>query len=276
MPPPRSSDSSSSLLSVLRQQRGSNQSPVYTSPTDRWGFPLPGAESHNSSSSLGTSINRHHPPEDEGNSNLSSTRNVLQCNRNHNFMEYERRHDQVPPPDGINREGGTQDQRTQEMLNNNMDPEQPGPSYYQPVYSGENPSPSHLNRCRVCHNPFSHNQGTQRWERTSQATSGGRTPAWQTTSPTYHNSTPQSDLHLPERRSMEPSTDVPESGVPFSHSAASGQSEEQDVGMVFNQETGPVESFYRQSATSHSMNVSQETLNHEMPEDEPDHDYLSR
>lgn len=276
VPPPRSSDSSNSLLSVLRQQGDSIQSPVYTSPTDRWGFPSPGAESHNSSSSSGTSISRHHPPEDEDNSNLSSTRNVLQYNRNHNFMECERRHDQVQPLEGINGEGGTQDQRTQEMLNNNIDPEQPGPSYYQPDYSGENPSPSHLNRCRVCHNPFTYNQGTQPGERTSQASSGGRTPAWQSTSPTYHNSTSQSDLYPSERRSRDPRTDVPESGVPFSHSAATGQSEGQEVGLVFNQETGQVESFYRESATSDSTNVSQEALNQEMPEDEHDHDYLSR
>lgn len=175
-------------------------------------------------------------------------------------------------------EGHRQDQQTQEMLNNNMDPEQPGPSHYQPLYSGENPSPSHMNRCRVCHNLFTYNQGTRRWERTGQHTSAERNAAWQPTSPALHSVAPVShtDHDLLERRPMEPSPDAPEPHVPFSHSTAAGQQEEQTIGLVFNQETGQLEHVYRQSATSHSTNVSQEALNQEMPEDAPDEDYLRR
>ncbi len=77
---------------------------------------------------------------------------------------------------------------------------------------------------------------------------------------------------------MEPSPDAPEPHVPFSRSTATGQHEEQTVGLVFNQETGQLERVYRQSATSRSTNVSQEALNQEMPEmpDAPDDDYLRR
>uniref|UniRef100_A0A8C2A6Z5 Autophagy/beclin-1 regulator 1a n=1 Tax=Cyprinus carpio TaxID=7962 RepID=A0A8C2A6Z5_CYPCA len=243
MTPPRTSASSVSLLSVLRQQGTSSQSPVYTSASDGWGLP------RSSSSTSGTSSSRHRPPEEEGHSSPSSIRSVLQCNLNRYFMEYDRMQDLVQP-----QEGHRQDQQTQEMLNNNMDPEQPGPSHYQPLYSGENPSPSHMNRCRVCHNLFTYNQGTRRWERTGQQTSAERNAAWQPTSPAFHR--------------------VPH--VPFSRRTATGQHEEQTVGLVFNQETGQLERVYRQSATSRSTNVPQEALNQEMPEDVPDDDYLRR
>uniref|UniRef100_A0A8C2L1M8 Autophagy/beclin-1 regulator 1a n=1 Tax=Cyprinus carpio TaxID=7962 RepID=A0A8C2L1M8_CYPCA len=241
MTPPRTSASSS----VLRQQGTSTQSPVYTSASGGWGL------SHSSSSTSGTSSSRQRPPEEAGHSSPSFIRNVLQCNLNHYFMECEGMQDLVPP-----QEGNRQDQQTQEMLNNNMDPEQPGPSHHQPLYGGENPSRSHMNRCRVCHNLFTYNQGTRRWERTGQPTSAERNAAWQPTSPALHN--------------------APEPHVPFSHSTAAGQQEEQTIGLVFNQETGQLEHVYRQSATSHSTNVSQEALNQEMPEDTPDDDYLRR
>uniref|UniRef100_A0A673LCV0 Activating molecule in BECN1-regulated autophagy protein 1-like n=1 Tax=Sinocyclocheilus rhinocerous TaxID=307959 RepID=A0A673LCV0_9TELE len=243
MTPPRTSASSVSLLSVLRQQGTSSQSPVYTSSSDGWGLP------RSSGSTSGTSSSRHCPPEEEGHSSPSSIRSVLQCNLNRYFMEYDRMQDLVQP-----QEGNRQDQQTQEMLNNNMDPEQPGPSHYQPLYGGENPSRSHMNRCRVCHNLFTYNQGTRRWERTGQQTSAERNAAWQPTSPALHS--------------------VPH--VPFSRSTATGQHEEQTVGLVFNQETGQLERVYRQSATSRSTNVPQEALNQEMPEDVPDDDYLRR
>uniref|UniRef100_A0A8C2K550 Autophagy/beclin-1 regulator 1a n=1 Tax=Cyprinus carpio TaxID=7962 RepID=A0A8C2K550_CYPCA len=238
MTPPRTSASSVSLLSVLRQQGTSSQSPVYTSASDGWGLP------RSSSSTSGTSSSRHRPPEEEGHSSPSSIRSVLQCNLNRYFMEYDRMQDLVQP-----QEGNRQDQQTQEMLNNNMDPAQPGPSHYQPLYSGENPSPSHMNRCRVCHNLFTYTQGTRRWERTGQHTSAERNA---------------------------PSPDAPEPHVPFSRRTATGQHEEQTVGLVFNQETGQLERVYRQSATSRSTNVPQEALNQEMPEDVPDDDYLRR
>ncbi|KAI2662544.1 Activating molecule in BECN1-regulated autophagy protein 1 [Labeo rohita] len=265
--PPRTSASSISLLSVLRQQGTSTQSPVYTSASDGWSLP------HSSGSTSGTSSSRHRRPEEEGRSSPSSIRNVLQCNLNRYFVEYERMQDLVQPL-----EGNRQDQQTQEMLNNNMDPEQPGPSHYQPLYSGENPSRSHMNRCRVCHNLFTYNQGTRRWERTGQPAPAERNAAWQPTSPAFHSVAPvsHSDHDLLEHRPMEPSPDAPEPHVPFSRSAASGQHEEQPVGLVFNQETGQLERVYRQSAASRSTNVSQEALNQEMPEDTPDDDYLRR
>lgn len=61
------------------------------------------------------------------------------------------------------------------------------------------------------------------------------------TSPAYHNSTSQSDLHLPDRRPTE-----------------------------------QVVHIYRQSATCRSTNVSQKALTQEMPENRPDDDYLCR
>ncbi|XP_067258308.1 activating molecule in BECN1-regulated autophagy protein 1A isoform X2 [Chanodichthys erythropterus] len=267
MTPPRTSASSVSLLSVLQQQGNSSQSPVYTSASDGWGFP------HSSGSSSGTSSSRHRPSQEEGHSSPSSIRNVLQCNLNRYFMEYEQMQDLVQPL-----EGSRQDQQTQEMLNNNMDPEQPGPSHYQPLYNSENHPHSHMNRCRVCHNLFTYNRGTQRWERTGQPTSAERNSAWQPTSPAFHSVAPvsHSDHHLLVRTPMEPSPDNPEPHVQFSRSTASSQHEDQAVGLVFNQETGQLERVYRQSATSHSANVSQEALNQEMPEDTQDDDYLRR
>lgn len=267
MTPPRTSASSVSLLSVLQQQGNSSQSPVYTSASDGWGFP------HSSGSSSGTSSSRHRPSQEEGHSNPSSIRNVLQCNLNRYFMEYEQMQDLVQPL-----EGSRQDQQTQEMLNNNMDPEQPGPSHYQPLYNSENHSHSHMNRCRVCHNLFTYNRGTQRWERTGQPTSAERNSAWQPTSPAFHSVAPvsHSDHHLLVRTPMEPSPDNPEPHVQFSRSTASSQHEDQAVGLVFNQETGQLERVYRQSVTSHSANISQEALNQEMPEDTQDDDYLRR
>uniref|UniRef100_A0A671RV19 Activating molecule in BECN1-regulated autophagy protein 1-like n=1 Tax=Sinocyclocheilus anshuiensis TaxID=1608454 RepID=A0A671RV19_9TELE len=267
MTPPRTSASSVSLHSVLRQQGTFSQSPVYTSASDGLGL------SHSSGSTSGTSSSRQRSPEEAGQSSPSFIRNVLQCNLNRYFMECERMQDLVQPL-----EGNRQDQQTQEMLNNNMDPEQPGPSHYQPLSSDENPSRSHMNRCRVCHNLFTYNQGTRRWERTGQPTSAERNAAWQPTSPALHSVAPvsHSDHDLLEHRPMDPSPDAPEPHVPFSRSTATGQQEEQTIGLVFNQETGQLEHVYRQSATSRSTNVSQETINQEMPEDTPDDDYLRR
>ncbi|KAG1943150.1 activating molecule in BECN1-regulated autophagy protein [Pimephales promelas] len=265
--PPRTSASSVSPHSVLRQQGTSSQSPVYTSASDGWGFP------HSSGSSSGTSSSRHHPPQEEGHSSPSSIRNVLQCNLNRYFMDYEQMQDLVQPL-----EGSRPDHQTQEMLNNNIDPEQPGPSHYQPLHGSENRSHSHMNRCRVCHNLFTYNRGTQRWERTGQPTSAERNAAWQPTSPAFQSVAPvsHSDHHLLERAPIEPSPDTPEPHVPFFRSTATGQHEDQDVGLVFNQETGQLERVYRPSATSRSENVSQEALNQEMPEDPQDDDYLRR
>ncbi|XP_077085174.1 activating molecule in BECN1-regulated autophagy protein 1A [Siphateles boraxobius] len=266
--PSRTSASSVSLHSVLRDQGTSSQSPVYTSASDGWGFP------HSSGSSSGTRSSRHRPPQEEGHSSPSSIRNILQCNLNRYFMDYEQMQDLVQPL-----ESSRQDQQNQEMLNNNIDPEQPGPSHYQPLYSRENRSHSHMNRCRVCHNLFTYNRGTQRWERTGQPTSAERNAAWQPTSPAFQSIAPVSHSvhHLLERAPIEPSPDTPEPPhVPFSRSTATSLHEDQAVGLVFDQETGQLERVYRPSASSDSENVSQEALNQEMPEDTQDNDYLRR
>ncbi|NP_001268921.1 activating molecule in BECN1-regulated autophagy protein 1A [Danio rerio] len=261
MTPQRTGASSVSLLSVLRQQETSFQSPVYTSASDRWG------------STPGTSSSRHRPPEEEGQSSSSSIHSVLRCNLYRYFMDYEGTQDTVQPLDG-----SRQDQQTQEMLNNNMDPEQPGPSHYQSPYSGENPPHSHMNRCRVCHNLFTYNQGSRRWDRTGQPSSTERNTPWQPSSSAFHSVAPvsQSNEHLLEHRPIESTPNTPEPHVPFSQRTDTGQHEEQAVGLVFNQETGQLERVYRQSASSRSANISQGALNQEMPEDTPDNDYLRR
>ncbi|XP_076026641.1 activating molecule in BECN1-regulated autophagy protein 1B isoform X3 [Genypterus blacodes] len=191
LPPRTSSSSSISLLSVLRQQDGSSHSPVYTSATEGRGFPPQGAES-GSRESASTSSG-HHPFWEGSRTNTASFRNVLQCNLSRYFMEFDRMQD-LEPPLGGNVAEGTQEQN-QELLNNNMDPDRPGPSsssssssssptiiHYQPPpppppsHSLENniPAPAsrgHLNRCRACHNLLTFNHDSQRWERTSQTSS---------------------------------------------------------------------------------------------------------
>uniref|UniRef100_A0A669CFW2 Autophagy/beclin-1 regulator 1b n=1 Tax=Oreochromis niloticus TaxID=8128 RepID=A0A669CFW2_ORENI len=121
MLPPRTSASSSiSLLSVLRQQEGSSHSPVYTSATEGRGFPQqgePGARDTASTSS------GHHPFWDGSRGNTASFRNVLQCNLSRYFLEIGPI-DMEPGLGGAVADGG-QDQ-SQELLNNNMDPDRPG------------------------------------------------------------------------------------------------------------------------------------------------------
>ncbi|XP_025764776.1 LOW QUALITY PROTEIN: activating molecule in BECN1-regulated autophagy protein 1B [Oreochromis niloticus] len=194
MLPPRTSASSSiSLLSVLRQQEGSSHSPVYTSATEGRGFPQqgePGARDTASTSS------GHHPFWDGSRGNTASFRNVLQCNLSRYFLEIGPI-DMEPGLGGAVADGG-QDQ-SQELLNNNMDPDRPGPSssssssstptiiHYQPPlppppssHSLENnvspASRGHLNRCRACHNLLTFNHDSQRWERkTSSASTSAST-----------------------------------------------------------------------------------------------------
>uniref|UniRef100_A0A8C4H4T6 Autophagy/beclin-1 regulator 1b n=1 Tax=Dicentrarchus labrax TaxID=13489 RepID=A0A8C4H4T6_DICLA len=167
MLPPRTSSSSISLLSVLRQQDGSSQSPVYTSASEGRGFPQqgePGARD-----GAGTSSG-HHPFWDGSRSNTASFRNVLQCNLSRYFMEFDRMQDLEPSLGGSMADGGQE--QSQELLNNNMDPERPGLENNVPPPA----SRGHLNRCRACHNLLTFNHDSQRWERTNQASSTSPPP----------------------------------------------------------------------------------------------------
>ncbi|KAE8295926.1 Activating molecule in BECN1-regulated autophagy protein 1 [Larimichthys crocea] len=86
MLPPRTSSSSISLLSVLRQQDSSSQSPVYTSASEGRGFP--------SRASWERRACRHEqwpsPFWDGAQQHGGPSRNVLQCNLSRYFMEFER------------------------------------------------------------------------------------------------------------------------------------------------------------------------------------------
>uniref|UniRef100_A0A3B3SQ23 Autophagy/beclin-1 regulator 1b n=1 Tax=Paramormyrops kingsleyae TaxID=1676925 RepID=A0A3B3SQ23_9TELE len=254
MPPPRTSASSVSLLSVLRQQEGTSASPVYTSNTEGRGCPQPGTgpgtSSGNTRGSASTSCG--HQPLSEG-GRKSSIRNVLQCNLSRYFMEYDRMQSMEQNLGaGSPGEGATQ-QQAEELLNNNMDPERPGPSHYQPPHSAES-SPglprSHPNRCRACHNLLTFNHDTHRWERAGQAS----TPAH-----------------------MSAHVAGPVAAQSFSPgSGSSRQQGEQTVGLVYSQETGQWERVYRQSAAGRTGNVAQDALNPDMPEESSDEDSLRR
>ncbi|XP_017565074.1 activating molecule in BECN1-regulated autophagy protein 1a isoform X2 [Pygocentrus nattereri] len=302
--PPRTSASSISLLSVLRQQESASQSSVYTSASENRGFPASESWAHSSSSASGTgaSSSMHHHLGESGRTSPRSIRSALQCNLRRYFLEYEHMQDLVQP---LSREGGSQEEQTQELLNNNMDherpgssqydplqprentPEQPGPSQYQSPHGGEDASHGHLNRCRVCYNLFTYNQETQRWERTQQANSSQQESlSWRSPSLTFHSVTPPAQPEPHSTIEMEPNIDVPGPDSAFAHvtrpvsafprGTVSGLHSEQTVGLVYNQETGQWERVYRQSATPRSESVSQDALHQEMPEDTPDDDYLRR
>ncbi|CAB1323596.1 unnamed protein product [Coregonus sp. 'balchen'] len=317
MLPPRTSSSSVSLLSVLRQQDGSSQSPVYTFPPQPSSEPGSGpvANQRGGGGGAGTSSG-HHPFWDGTRSNPTSFRNVLQCNLSRYFMEFDRMQDLESPLGGVGGGEGGQEQ-TQELLNNNMDLERPGPSssHYQPqppppTTAENNPPPSnaahssrgHLNRCRACHNLLTFNHDSQRWERTSPASStsavatqeGSSSPWQQPPSPAYEEThvsprrrEPQPQPPERERRITqppEPSERQPSPGphgaaMPFPTIASStAQPGEQTVGLVYNQETGQWERVYRQAASSHSAvaDAPPEALSQEMPVDNPDEDSLRR
>ncbi|XP_030282327.1 activating molecule in BECN1-regulated autophagy protein 1B isoform X2 [Sparus aurata] len=310
MLPPRTSSSSISLLSVLRQQDGSSQSPVYTSASEGRGFPQqgdPGARD-----SAGTSSG-HHPFWDGSRSNTASFRNVLQCNLSRYFMEFDRMQDLEPPLGGSMADGGQE--QSQELLNNNMDPERPGPSsssstssptiiHYQPPlppppssHSLENnvPPPAsrgHLNRCRACHNLLTFNHDSQRWERTSQSSSTSAStlePSSSSSSfpPSSSPWQPEEgrrtlEAQPPERRAPpEPSEQPPPPGaggaatVAFPIAPTPSQTGEQTVGLVYNQDTAQWERVYRQAAAGRSGEPP-EALSQEMPVDPPDEDSLRR
>uniref|UniRef100_A0A8C7Q8P1 Autophagy/beclin-1 regulator 1a n=1 Tax=Oncorhynchus mykiss TaxID=8022 RepID=A0A8C7Q8P1_ONCMY len=287
--PPRTSASSVNLLSVLRQQEGSFQSPVYTSTTEGGSLPPAVVSPHTSGNSSvdGPSTSSGHHSLGEGGSNSpTSIRNVLQCNLNRYFMEYDRMQE-------MEQSGGTggeisQEQQTREMLNNNIECERPVTPHYQPPNSsdgGSGPSRGHMNRCRVCHNLFTFNQGTQRWERTGQTPSQEEgSTSWQPPSPNpaFHTMRP-TVLHVPQssdRRQLlqsQPSADEPGGDTAFTHRGSSSSQREQAVGLVYNQETGQWERVYRPPVSpSPAANVPQEALNQEMPDENHDDDYLRR
>uniref|UniRef100_A0A3P8RSJ5 Autophagy/beclin-1 regulator 1b n=1 Tax=Amphiprion percula TaxID=161767 RepID=A0A3P8RSJ5_AMPPE len=264
LPPRTSSSSSISLLSVLRQQDGSSHSPVYTSATEGRGFPQqgePGARD-----TAGTSSG-HHPFWDGSRSNTASFRNVLQCNLSRYFMEFDRMQDLEPPL------GGAMDQsheQSQELLNNNMDPDRPGPSSSSSTssptiihYHLENnvPPPAsrgHLNRCRACHNLLTFNHDSQRWERTNQA-----------------SSTSASSLEPSSSSSTFPSSSSPWQPEEGRRTLEAQTQERRAVGLVYNQDTAQWERVYRQAAAGRSAEPP-EALSQEMPVDPPDEDSLRR
>lgn len=306
--PPRTSSSSISLLSVLRQQDASSQSPVYTSATEGRGFPQQGEPGGRDSA--GTSSG-HHPFWDGSRSNTASFRNVLQCNLSRYFMEFDRMQD-LEPPLGGSMTDSSQEQN-QELLNNNMDPERPGPSssassptiiHYQPPlppppasHSLENNVPpaatrGHLNRCRACHNLLTFNHDSQRWERTSQtsSTSASALEPSSSSSPFPSSSSPwqpEEGRRMLEtqpqgrRAPPEPNQPPPPPGgggagtVAFPIAPTPSQPGEQTVGLVYNQDTAQWERVYRQAATGRSAEPP-EALSQEMPVDPPDEDSLRR
>ncbi|KAF3855482.1 hypothetical protein F7725_023537 [Dissostichus mawsoni] len=167
MLPPRTSSSSISLLSVLRQQDAPPRcTPL---PPRGGGASPPGHSGHQQRAPpvLGRFPWKHR-----------LFRNVLQCNLSRYFLEFDRMQELEPNSD--------------QLLNNNLDPERPGPSsavpptiiHYQPPLPPPPPPPGappptprgHLNRCRACHNLLTFNHDSQRWERTSQTSSTSEPP----------------------------------------------------------------------------------------------------
>lgn len=302
VPPPRTSSSSISLLSVLRQQDGSSQSPVYTSASEGRGFSQhgePGARD-----GAGTSSG-HHPFWDGSRSNTASFRNVLQCNLSRYFMEFDRMQDLEPPLGGAMTD--TSQEQNQELLNNNIDTERPRPSssasptiiHYQPPlpppptsHGLENnvPPPAsqgHLNRCRACHNLLTFNHDSQRWERTNQASSTSASTPEASSASSSSPWQPEEgrrtlENQLQERRPhSEPSEQPPPSvgggggAVAFPIAPTPSQPGEQTVGLVYNQDTAQWERVYRQ-ATAGRLADPTEALSQEMPVDPPDEDSLRR
>ncbi|XP_074086651.1 activating molecule in BECN1-regulated autophagy protein 1 isoform X2 [Macrotis lagotis] len=261
LPPPRTSASSVSLLSVLRQQEGSSQASVYTSATEGRGFSVSGlaAEAEAGSGS------------DQSNSS-GSIRNELQCDLRRFFLEYDRLQELDPGLGG----DPTPTQQAQEMLNNNIEPERPGPSHQPTPHSSENNSNlsrGHLNRCRACHNLLTFNNDTLRWERTTPNYSPGETSSsWQV--PSALEGLPAGGSQLPPVDGTEGGRGPSSSRLELSTSTSAP--DERTVGVAFNQETGHWERVYSQATASRPGNVSQEALNQEMPEESSEEDSLRR
>ncbi|MEQ2158616.1 hypothetical protein GOODEAATRI_014221, partial [Goodea atripinnis] len=311
LPPRTSSSSSVSLLSVLRQQGSSSQSPLYTSASEGRGFPQQGESG--TRDSAGTSSG-HHPFWDGSRSSSASFRNVLQCNLSRYFLEIDRI--DIDPSLGGSMADGNQEP-SQELLNNNMDPDRPSQSsssssasptiiHYQPPpppppasHSLENNVPplasrGHLNRCRACHNLLTFNQDSQRWERTHQtsSTSSSLEPSSSSSSfpspaAAWQPEESRRTLEAPTQERgvvLEPSEQppLPPGGagrgagtVAFPLAPPPSQAAEQTVGLVYNQDTAQWERVYRQATTSRTAEQP-EALSQEMPVDPPDEDSLRR
>ncbi|XP_043825670.1 activating molecule in BECN1-regulated autophagy protein 1 isoform X7 [Dromiciops gliroides] len=262
LPPPRTSASSVSLLSVLRQQEGASQASVYTSATEGRGFSVSGlAAEADTGNSSGQS------------NNSGSIRNELQCDLRRFFLEYDRLQELDP---GLGAEP-TPTQQAQEMLNNNIEPERPGPSHQPTPHSSENNanlSRGHLNRCRACHNLLTFNNDTLRWERTtSNYPPGESTSSWQV--PSALEGLPAGGSQLPPADGTEGGGRGPGSSR-LELSTSTSTQDQRTVGVAFNQETGHWERVYSQAAASRPGNVSQEALNQEMPEESAEEDSLRR
>ncbi|XP_041053386.1 activating molecule in BECN1-regulated autophagy protein 1-like isoform X2 [Carcharodon carcharias] len=262
MPPPRTSASSVSLLSVLRQQE-TNAQPVYTLASEGSSVSSPGT-----SSSGNTGVNSS--TGEERSNNQPSVRNVLQCNLSRYFMEM----DSFQHVD--QRVGGesNQSQQVQEILNNNIEPNRAGPSQQ----NGENTSNSssgHLSRCRACHNLLTFNHDTQRWERTTQLFSSNESSSWHV--PNSYEPLGQGSSHSPtppSRGIMGRAHGLSGTEGRFARHG-SGQQGERTMGLTFNNETGHWERVYSQPSNRMS-NVSQEALNQEMPEENSEENLLRR
>ncbi|XP_057185985.1 activating molecule in BECN1-regulated autophagy protein 1B [Triplophysa rosa] len=272
VPPPRTSSSSMDLLSLRRFPDGSSSSPIYTSATEGRGLGLPGTEPNRGRANDGTSSG-HHPFYDNAQrNNPASIRNVLQCNLSRYFMEYERMQELERP--GGSREVAGGPGPMQELLNSSMDAERPGPSHNNSSHTGNGgpvagASQNHPNRCRSCHNLLTFNHDTQRWERSGQSSSPSSSqegPSWPLSVPPFEDpaQSARAEAQPPEMRPMELGE------------TSSGVQGQQPMGLVYNQETGQWESMYRQPTASAPPEAAQDSLNPEVPVDNPDEDSLRR
>ncbi|TRY87222.1 hypothetical protein DNTS_031740 [Danionella cerebrum] len=270
LPPPRTSSSSMDLLSLRRFPDGSSSSPIYTSATEGRGLGLPGTE-HNRGRPIDGTSSGHHPFYDNiQRNNPASIRDVLQCNLSRYFMEYERMQELERP--GGSREVVGGPGPMQDLLNSSMDTERPGPSHSGSSHAGNGsmaagPSQNHPNRCRSCHNLLTFNHDTQRWERSGQSSSSSQDgPSWPLSVPQFED--PGQAVRLeaqpPEMRPME-------LGEP-----SSGLQGQQPMGLVYNQDTGQWENVYRQPTASATSEAAEDSLNPEVPVDNPDEDSLRR
>ncbi|XP_073460394.1 activating molecule in BECN1-regulated autophagy protein 1 isoform X3 [Aquarana catesbeiana] len=262
MPPPRTSAASVGFLSVLRQQEGDSSS-VYTSATEGRGFSNTEQEGSGAPPPV-------HP---------TSARTDLQCDLRRFFLEYDRLHELEPGA------SGTSQGQAHEMLNNNLEPEQPGTSH-QPnqAHSGESSSNQprgHLNRCRACHNLLTFNNDTLRWERTPPAyPEAAGTSSWQTP-PVPSPSSFQAGLTAGSTEQPVASgvdrTDIGSVPGGSARLEPGTSQDERTVGVVYNPETGHWERVYSQPATvTRAPNVSQEALPQDLPEESTEEDSLRR
>uniref|UniRef100_A0A8C5QM43 Activating molecule in BECN1-regulated autophagy protein 1 n=1 Tax=Leptobrachium leishanense TaxID=445787 RepID=A0A8C5QM43_9ANUR len=265
MPPPRTSASSVSLLSVLRQQEGEASSSVYTSATEGRGFSNTEPESSGSQPAV-------HP---------TAARTDLQCDLRRFFLEYDRIHELEPGASS-----GPQGGQAHELLNNNLEPEQPGTSQ-QPSQANVGESSSsqprgHLNRCRACHNLLTFNNDTLRWERTPPAypepagTSVWQPPLVPPPASTFQAGLAAGSTEQPGTTGVE-RPDIGSIAGNSSRLETGTTQEERTVGVVYNPETGHWERVYSQPASvTRAPNVSQEALPQDLPEESTEEDSLRR